>query len=143
MATKVVSDAIGDKMETELVKIENLLIEWKTKKVEDHAMQRFVARILAKIKNLGIVGVVDHAIFKMEMGSVHLLEMELMETDQSNTLNSDRELGRTRATELLSQVMDATDMARLDQTAAGTAWLVNPDSLNIGKPFRLHSRAHI
>ena len=81
---------------------------------------------------------VDHAIFKLEMGSVHLLEMELMDTDQSNSMNSDHELGRIRATQLLSQVMDASDMARLDQTAAGTAWLVNPDSLNTGELFKLH-----
>ena len=124
---------VGPQMEAELNKIENLLVAWKEKKVEDHALQRFVARILEKIKNLNIIGMVDHAIFKREMGSIHLLEMEICDTTGNDTINSERELGRAKANDLLSKIMDVSVMNRLNQTKAGTAWLVDPDSVSNGK----------
>ena len=131
-AKKIESEMVPQ-MEAELVKIENHLKIWKEKKVEDHALQRFVARILAKVKDLNIIGMVDHAIFKQEMGSIHLLEMELVDTTNNDTINSEREHGRVKANELLSKIVDISAMSRLNQTKAGTAWLVDPDSASTGK----------
>ena len=127
-AQKVTSDVVGEEIEVELSRIEAKLAEWKKKKVEPFAMQRFAARVLAGLKELKIICSVDHAIFQHEIGRIHLLEMDLVETLDKTNDKTSLEAARNRANELLTKVFDSGASERLERTLQGTTWRYNGNS---------------
>ena len=140
-AQKVTSDAVGPEMEKELGRIEAKMLAWEKKDVEKESLQRFAARILAFIKEQGIVCSVDHAIFQQEIGRIHLLEMDMVNTlDRTNDKTS-LEAARGKANELLLKVFDSGANDRLERTLQGTTWLyggendVTPSTITKGNSF--------
>ena len=119
-AMKIDSEAVGKEMEDTIELIGDLFKKWMEKDVEEENIQRFAARILKKLQTFDIMCAVDSAIFKKEIGVVRLLEMEL----DDNMSEEDLGLAKQRADRLLSLVVDPDDMAKLDQTRQGTAWMV-------------------
>ena len=122
-AMRIESEAVGAEMETELVRIEELISKWMADDVEEENIQRFAARILNKLKEVDVLCAVDHAIFKREIGVVRLLEMDLNENASDTLL--DMAVNKDRADKLLSLVVGQEEMNRLDQTKQGTAWVIN------------------
>ena len=122
-AQKIHSDVIGPEMDRELERVEKKLATWKSKDVEMHSLQRFVARILKKIKDLGIVASVDHAVFQKEMGRIHLLEMDIVDSANGSEDRTDREAARNKADELLHKAFDSGAPEKLQRTLQGTTWL--------------------
>ena len=130
-AQKITSDAVGPEMEKELSRIESKLTAWDKKEVEPWALQRFVARILAFIKERGIVGSVDHAIFQQEMGRIHLLEMDMVDTLNKTNDKTSAEAARNRANELLLKVFDSGANERLERTLQGTTWFYGGNNVSM------------
>ena len=138
-AQKVTSDAVGPEMEKELRRIESKMLAWEKKEVETEALQRFAARILAFIKEQGIICSVDHAIFQQEIGRIHLLEMDMVNTLNTTNDKTSLEGARNRANELLLKVFDSGANDRLERTLQGTTWLygggndLTPNMMSQGK----------
>lgn len=121
-ARKVDSEAIGDEMEKELSRMEKLMLEWEKKKVEPYALQRFAARILAFVKEQGIICAVDHAVFQQEIGRIHILEMDMVDTLDKTNDKTSLEAARERANQLLLTVFDSGANDRLERSLQGTTW---------------------
>ena len=118
----ITSDAVGPEMEKELRRLELKMEAWDKKEVERSSLQRFAARILAFIKERGIVSAVDHAIFEQEIGRIHLLEMDMVNTLNKTNDKTSMEAARNRANELLLKVFDSGANERLERTLQGTTW---------------------
>lgn len=121
-AQKITSDAVGPEMEKELCRLEAKMENWDKKEVERSSLQRFAARILAFIKERGIICAVDHAIFEQEIGRIHLLEMDMVNTLNKTNDKTSAEAARNRANELLLKVFDSGANERLERTLQGTTW---------------------
>ena len=147
-AQKVTSDVVGAEIEKELSRLEGKMAEWKAKKVESFAMQRFAARVLVCVKSLGIVCSVDHAIFQKEMGRIHLLEMDMVDTLDRTNDKTNLERARNRANELLTKVFDSGANERLERSLQGTTWFygqenaLTQDNLNQGKTNQYMNNFH-
>ena len=129
-ARKVTSDVVGNEVEEELTRIESKFVEWKKKGVESHVMQRFAARTLAYVKELKIVCSVDHAIFQQEIGRIHLLEMDMVDTLDRTNDKTDLERARNRANELLTKVFDSGANERLERSLQGTTWFYGQENVS-------------
>ena len=126
-AEEVVSEKVGMKMEKELQRIESRITEWVEKGVELEAVQRFVARIMKKVKDLNVYVACDHAIFVKEVGVVRLLEMDLVGTlNESGPVNFNKMQGRSN--ELFHLAIDTAGVKRLERSWNGTAWCYVPPS---------------
>ena len=121
-ARKVTSDAVGEEMEKELTRMEKLMKEWEKKKVEPYALQRFAARVLAFVKEQGIICAVDHAVFQQEIGRIHILEMDMVDTLNKTNDKTTLEAARERANQLLLTVFDSAANERLERSLQGTTW---------------------
>ena len=122
MAQQVVSEKVGMAMEKEVKSIEKKLEDWKRKKVEIEAIQRFVGRIMRKVKDLNIIVSCDHGVYLKEMGLISLLELDLVGTlNESGPITPEE--ARVKANRLLSLVIDSDCRDRIQQTWDGMAWI--------------------
>ena len=120
-AMRIESEKVGQEMETELIRLDGLLEDWKNKDVEEENVQRFAAKFLNKLKKFDILCSVDTAIFKNEIGRVRLLDMDISPINSQAALN--RQELKDRSDSLLKLVVDAQGN-HLDQTREGTSWNV-------------------
>ena len=123
-AEKIESGNVSEVMEKCLKAIENEIEEWHLNGVEDFEIQRFVARILKKLKDLNVLVSVDHATFKKELNFIHPLEMNISE-DNGVTLSRDQVIERSE--KLLESVIDPAVRHKLDRTMHGAAWRIAND----------------
>ena len=127
-ARKAESEKVPD-VEEELQKIEKLIETWKKNGVEDHVVQRFVARMFRKLRILNFIPSVDHALFKKEIGYFRLIEMDMAGSlDVSGPTNVDK-IKKT-AGKLMEQVVDGDLAERLQRTWEGNAWILRGESSN-------------
>ena len=61
-AQKITSEKVGQKMEKECQRVEKNLDSWKKDGVEVDALQRYVGRIMKKVKELNVIVSCDHAV---------------------------------------------------------------------------------
>ena len=127
-ARRADSDKVPD-FEEQLQKMEKLIDDWKKNEVEDHVVQRFVARMFRKLRTLNYIPCVDYALFKKEIGYFRLVEMDMAGTlDMTGPTN--REKIKATAGRLLDQVVDGELADRLQQTWEGNAWILRSKSSN-------------
>ena len=128
-AQKVVSENCPD-MEKECKKVEKNLDSWKEKGVETEALQRYVGRIMKKVKELNVIVVCDHAVFLKEVGLISLLEMDLVGT-LNDTGPITPELAKMKANSLLELVIDTDCRNRIQQSWDGMAWRIRSETDNV------------
>ena len=127
-ARKAESEKVPD-FEEELQRIEKLIETWKKNGVEDHVVQRFVARLFRKLRILDFIPSVDHALFKREIGYFRLVEMDVAGSlEISGPTNMDK-IKKT-AGKLINQVVDGDLAERLHRTWEGNAWILRGESIN-------------
>lgn len=120
-AQKITSEKVGPKMEKECQRVEKNLDSWKKDGVEVDALQRYVGRIMKKVKELNVIVSCDHAVFLREAGLISLLEMDLVGTlDDTGPITP--QLARMKANSLLELVIDSDSRNRIQQTWDGMAW---------------------
>ena len=116
-------------VEEELRRFEKLVEVWKKNEVEDHVIQRLVARMFRLLRKLNYIPCVDYALFKKEIGYLRLVEMDMAGTlDVSGPTNRDKI--KATAGKLLEQVVDGELAERLQQTWEGNAWILRSKSSN-------------
>ena len=133
-AQKVASEKCPD-MEKECKRVEKNLDSWKGKGVEVDALQRYVGRIMKKVKELNVIVVCDHAVFLKEVGLISLLEMDLVGT-LNDTGPITPELAKMKANSLLELVVDTDCRNRIQQSWDGMAWRVRSE-MNIDDKGKL------
>ena len=114
-------------MESILKKIEDKMIDWQLEGVEDHALQRFAARILLCLRKMDVLVAVDHVIFKKENAMFHVLERDLCNMDLEEIPMSRKEIFEKTRSLLLS--LDPTLRGRLLSLDDGMAW----EELNLSR----------
>ena len=120
-AMKVSSEVVGNTLEKELKRFEDIMQECQLAGVEEDVIQRFAAQMLVKLRRLGLLVAVDHVIFKRENGLINVVEAELgQDLDQSESLS--REEIQRRTDHMLRSVVDQSLYDRLENTMAGNAW---------------------
>ena len=78
-ARRADSDKVPN-VEEELQRFEKLVEIWKKNEVEDHVVQRLVARMFRLLRKLNYIPSVDYALFKQEIGYLRLIEMDMAGT---------------------------------------------------------------
>ena len=120
-AMTVTSEVMGNTLNKELKRFEEVLQECQLEGVEESVIQRFAAQMLIKLRRLGLLVAVDHVIFKRENGFINVVEADL-----GNDLNESDGLSHTeiqrRTDVLLKSVVDRSLYDRLENTMAGNAW---------------------
>lgn len=127
-ARKAESEKVPD-VEEELQKIEKLIKNWKKNGVEDHVVQRFVARIFRQLRILDFIPSVDHALFKKEIGYLRLVEMDMAGSLEVSGPTNLEKIKKT-AGKLINQVVDGDLAERLQRTWEGNAWILRGESQN-------------
>ena len=129
-AEKIDSDAIGPIMEREVKRMEDNIMDWHLGGVEDHAVQRFCARIFKKLRSLGFLVSVDHAVFKQELDFINVMEMQVGTDDENGDGLSRTEINR-RAEKMLHSVIDWGSInGRLVSDISGQSWQIMDEGDN-------------